>query len=121
MELEEGTTATTRSIPRGGVFARSAFTWTVSPTGNRRDDGEFVGCSDRGGFFFGKITKIFVVEIDVDEGAELALVAEELLLQIGILGGEVGEDLSDGCTGDGDRLGSCGVSAERSWDVNVHA
>src|SRR5215468_10664815 len=59
-KLEEGTTGTTAA-------------------GDGGDDGEFVGCGDGGGFFGGEVAEVFVVKVDVDEGAELALVVEELL------------------------------------------
>jgi hypothetical protein len=108
MELEKGTTATT-----GGDAVRTA--------GDGGDDGELVICGNGSRFFFRKIAEVFVVEVDVDEGAELAIVAEELLLQRGVLGGEVGKDLSDCRTGNGYRLSSGGKGAERRWDVNVHA
>jgi hypothetical protein len=115
MELEEGTTATE------GVFARNAFACTVSPAGDGGDNGELVSGGDGRCFFGGKVTKILVVEINVDEGAKLALVVEELLLKLGVLGGEVGEDFGDSIAGNSDRLSSCCKGTERRWDVNVHA
>src|SRR5215469_10128402 len=104
LDLEERTTATT-----GGA------------AGDGRDYGEFVGVGDDSGFFFRKVAEVFVIEIDVDERTELALVVEELRLEVGELGGERGEDLGDCGTRDADRLGSVGVNAERCGDVDVHA
>jgi hypothetical protein len=115
VELEEGTTATE------GILARSIFAWTISAASDGGDDGELVGCGDGRCFLGGKVTKILVVKIDVNEGAELALGVEELLLKLGVLGGEVGEDLGDGIAGNSDRLGSSRKGTERRWDVNVHA
>jgi hypothetical protein len=110
MELEEGTTATTKGC--GGDAVGSAS--------DGGDDGQLVGCSDGSSFFFRQITEIFVIEINVDERAKLAVVAEKLLSELGILRGELVEDLGDGTAGDGDRLSSSGVGPERSWDVDVH-
>src|SRR5215469_728833 len=101
-ELEEGTTGTTA-------------------TGDGGDDGEFVGVADGGCFFFREVAEVFVVEVDVDEGAELAFAGEKLLLKLGKLGGQRCEDVGDGAAGDADRLGSAGVHAERCGDVDVHA
>src|SRR6516165_9651539 len=90
-------------------------------TRNRRDDGEFVASGDGGVLLGREVPQIFVVDVDVDEGAELALCSEELLLEFRKLRGERGQDVGDGCSRDADRLGSAGVDAERCGDVDVHA
>ena len=104
--LEEGTTATKGSIDTAG---------------NRGDDGQFVTGGDGGGFLRGKVAKVFVIEINVDEGTELAFSVEKLLLQLRILAGEVGEDLGHGISDNSDRSSSAGERPKRGWDVNIHA
>src|SRR6185312_4151419 len=56
------------------VFSRLATT----TTGDGRDDGQLVGFGDGGFFVGGKVAKVFIVEIDVHERAQLALGAEEV-------------------------------------------
>ena len=68
-----------------------------------------------------EVADVVVVEVDVDEGAELALGGEEVLLEVGVGGGELREDCVDGGAGDGDGLSAAGVGAQRSGDVDLHA
>jgi hypothetical protein len=51
----------------------------MGAAGDGGDDGEFVGVGDGGVFFGGEVSDVVVVEVDVDEGAELALGVEEVL------------------------------------------
>ncbi len=68
-----------------------------------------------------EIADVVVVEVDVDEGAQLALGGEEMLLELGVGGGELREHCVDGGAGDGDSLFAAGVGAQRSGDVDLHA
>ena len=52
-----------------------------SPTGDGRDDGEFVVALERGLVLERQVADVVVIDIDVDEGAELAVGGEEVLLQ----------------------------------------
>jgi len=84
------------------------------------DDGEFVGGGGGGGFAGGEVADIFVVEVDVDEGAELAFRGEEVLLQRGVRGGERGEGVGNGGAFDGDGGLLVSEGAQRGGDVNLH-
>ena len=68
-----------------------------------------------------EVADVVVVEVDVDEGAELAFGGEEVLLEVGVGGGELREDCVYGCAGDGDGLVAAGVAAQRGGDVDLHA
>ena len=92
----------------------------TTTAGNAGDDGEFVGGGDGGFFLGGEIADVVVVEVDVDEGAQLALGGEEVLLHGGEGRGESGEPFGYGGAIDGDGLLLVGVGAQRGGDVNVH-
>src|SRR5208282_3762132 len=57
---------------------------------------------DRGGFFL-QVAHVFVVDVDVDERAQLALLGIEVALQVGMLRDQAGKGLSHGLSGDIDR------------------
>ena len=65
-------------------------------SGDGGDDGERVAGLDGGGFFFGEVAHVFVVEIEVHKGTEFALGGKEVLLQIGMRLGECAESFRDG-------------------------
>ena len=54
-----------------------------------------VGIGGWGGIF-AEVTNVFVVEIDVDEAAQLALLVIQMRLETFVLGRQVGEQLADG-------------------------
>jgi hypothetical protein len=92
----------------------------LEAAGDAGDDGELVGIGDGGFFLGGKIANVVVVEVDVDEGAELAFGGVEVVLQGRMRGGESGEAGGDGGGFDGDSLLLVGVSAQRGGDVDLH-
>ena len=51
-----------------------------------------------------QVADVLVVEIDVDEAAHLAFVVEDLLAQVGVMGGERVQHFADGGAGDGDGI-----------------
>ena len=104
---------------RAGTVARCSLAATTA-AGDGRDDGELVGGGDGGGFFGGEIADVVVVEVEVDEGAEVAFGGEEVLLHGGVCGDEGGEAFGDGGGGDGDGLLLVGEGSERGGDVNLH-
>jgi hypothetical protein len=92
--------------------------WTAARDG--RDDGDLGGIVDGGAFLFGEIADVFVVEVEVDEGAELAFGGVEVLAHGREALDEGGESFADGGAGDGDGLLPLGEGAKRGWDVNLH-
>src|ERR1700733_8777618 len=100
---------------------RSTTTGTGGAAGDGGDDGEVGGVGDGGVFLGGEVADVVVVEVDVDEGAELALGGEEVLAELGVGGGELGEHCADGRAGDGDGLFAVCVGAQRCRDVDVHS
>src|ERR1035437_9123556 len=60
------------------------------------DDGKRVGGCYRSRCLFGKIAHIFVVEVQVNKGAHLSLVVEQVFVQLGIGLGEAVECFADG-------------------------
>ena len=81
----------------GGVgFSRLATTTGRGGTaGDGGDDGELVG-GGGGGIFLGwKVADVVVVEVEVDEGAQLALGGVEVLLHGGVRGDERSQAFGD--------------------------
>ena len=66
-----------------------------SAASNRRNDGELVRGGDGGVFLGGEVTDVVVVEVDVDEGAQLALGGVEVLLEGGVRSDECGQAFGD--------------------------
>ena len=71
----------------GGVLAlaTTALSGAGAAAGDGGDDGEFVGGGDGRGLAAGEVADVVVVQVDVDEGAQLAL------------GGSRGAAASRGC------------------------
>ena len=65
----------------------------VGAAGDAGHDGKVSPSFEPGGIFI-EIADVFVVHIDVDEAAEVALVGEQVLFQVGELGGEVAKRLA---------------------------
>ena len=51
-----------------------------------------------------QVADVFVVQVDVDEAAQLAFIVEELLAQVGILRGQRGQHFADGGAGELDGI-----------------
>src|SRR4051812_17051306 len=84
-------------------------------TGNGRDQREGVGIGGRGGVF-AEVAYVLVVEIDVDEATQFALIVVDLLAQVGKLGGQRGEHFAHGGAGGGDGILLRGELTQRRRD-----
>ncbi len=71
-----------------------------------------VAGGDRRRVFF-QIADVFVVQIHVDEAAQLAFVVKELLAQVGELRGQRAQHFADGRAGQLHRIVLVGVLAQR--------
>src|ERR1700742_1568262 len=92
----------------------------TAPAGDGRDDGEFVRVGGLGGFLGGQVTDVVVIEIDVDERAQLAVAGVKILAQLGVGADQLFEGFGNSGSRDADRLLSAGVGAQRSGNVDVH-
>ncbi len=104
----------------GGLCCRCRFSRDGRAAGDRRDDGERVGFFYRRIFLVVEVADVFVVEIDVDEGAQSSFIRVEMFAQLGELRGKGGERFGDGFRGDVDDGLTAGEGAEWSGDVNLH-
>src|ERR1700678_2092347 len=91
-----------------------------APAGDGGNDGERVGCGDSGCVFGGEIAYVFVVEVNVHEGAQPALGREEVVAQIWMGAGERAERLGDGGRIDLNRGLAAGIGAQRRGDEDGH-
>jgi len=74
----------------------SAIAWTACPPGNRGNDGERIGGSDGRCFFGRQVAQIFVVQIQVNKGAQLSFMGKQVLAQFGMSLGQLAQGLGDG-------------------------
>lgn len=86
------------------------------PSGDAGDDQQAVG-EGEGGFEAVKVAHILIVDEQVYEGAQLASFVEEVLLEGGVLAGEVGEGVADFAAGDGNFGFAARVGAEGGGDA----
>lgn len=75
-----------------------------------------------GSIFLGEVTDVLIVDVDVDKTAQLAVLSEEVLAQVGKLGGEMAEGLAHGSSGEFRRIAFARVDAKGSGDdyLNSH-
>ena len=85
-----------------------------SAAGDGRDDADLVLRLDLGVEVV-EVADVLVVDVDVDEPAQLGAV-EDPLLQAGMLLEDLAEDLADGRAGRLDAVEPAGVGAERGGD-----
>jgi len=85
------------------------------PARDARNDRDGVAFLHRRGFFF-QIADVFVVDINIHETAQLALIAVKLASQILILSREFTENLADGGAAQFDGVMLLGVLPQRSWN-----
>src|SRR5580704_1262446 len=83
--------------------------------GYRGDDANGVAVFGRR-VFFCQITDVFVVDVDVDEAAKLAVFGKQVLAQVAELRGQVTESLADGSGGEFGGVALAGVDSQRRWD-----
>src|SRR5580698_8944289 len=76
--------------------AEGAPAHAAASAGYRGDDGEGVGFLDRRLFALRQVANVFVVEVQVDEGAQLPVGRVEMLQEVGVIRGERGERFGDG-------------------------
>ena len=69
----------------------------LAPAGDGGDDGERVSGGNAGGLFCGQVANVFVVQVEVNKGAQFSLGGEEVLAQLGVGPGERSESFGDGC------------------------
>src|SRR3954451_3086437 len=89
---------------------------------DRRQDRHGVAVLDRGVQRTGE-AHVLVVDVDVDEAVQLALVGDEAVLQAGVLAVEVVDELGQGAAVALDGLRAAGVGAQdgRDPDLDGHA
>ena len=71
----------------------------LGAAGDRWNDADQITVLD-GGVVFIEITDVFIVEIHIDEAAQLTVVAKEMILEVGVLVDEALEQLADSTAGD---------------------
>jgi hypothetical protein len=60
----------------------------LSSACNRGNDGDGIGFLDRSRVL-AQVANVLIVQIDIDEGSQLAVFGEQMLAQIGMLGNEI--------------------------------
>ena len=68
---------------------------------------------------FVEVADVFVVDIHVDEAAQLAFVVEQVAAQVGVLGGQLVERFAHGGGIDFDGIVATGVLAQRGGNENL--
>ena len=91
-----------------------------SPAGDGGDDAQRVSGGDGGGFLPGKVTDVFVVQINIHKGADFALGGEEVLAQIGVRLGELVNGAGNRGRVDLDGALALGVGAEGRGNEDLH-
>ena len=66
-----------------------------------------------------QVADVFVVQVDVDEAAQLAFVVEELLAQVGELRGQRAQHFADGGAGDAPRCPACRRTGAGAWESEL--
>jgi len=90
----------------------------LTASGDRRHDGNTITVLHRGGFFL-QIAHIFVVEINIDKGAEFALVSVKMATEIRMLRDQAGQGVANASRLDLHGRLLAGILAQRSRDVNL--
>jgi len=112
----------------GGAEGSGLFSLLATTTGSEGttaasdggDDREFGGIINAGVFLFGKVTDVFVVDVDVHEGAQLAVGGEEMLAHSRELLDQLLQTLSNSYTPHRHGLLLVRVGSKRSGDMDVH-
>ena len=82
---------------------------------HRRNDADRVARRDRRLLLL-QVADVFVVQVDVDEAAQLALIVVQVRLQAGVLRRQIGQQLADRCAVGLDRVLLIGVRSQRGRD-----
>src|ERR1700722_15909770 len=97
---------------RAGRTTRERGTVVRRASGDGGDDADGVAVFGWGGFFR-EVTDVFVVDVDVDETAQLAVFGEEVLTQIAELRCESAQCFADGACADFGGVALARVNPER--------
>src|SRR5207248_6257326 len=92
---------------RETLALRIALAVRAGPAGDGGDDRDAVALAERRVFFL-HVANVFFVDVDVDEGPQLALVGVEMAAQLAVLFGQVGQGLGDGFSVDVNRSALAG-------------
>jgi hypothetical protein len=84
---------------------------------HRRDDADRVAGLERRGLFL-QIADVFVVDVHVDEAAQLSFAGVQMRAQVAELRREIRERLADGRAGHLHGVRLAGVGAQRGGDQN---
>src|SRR5579863_866264 len=73
-----------------------------------------------GSSLFREVTDVFVVDVDIDEAAQLSIFGEEVLAQIAELRCESAEGFANGAGADFGGVALARVNPERRWNHYFH-
>src|ERR1700749_1313807 len=112
----------------GGAEGSGLFSLLATTTGSEGttaasdggDDREFGGIINAGVFLFRKVTDVFVIDVDVHEGAQLAVGGEEMLAHSRELLYQLLQTLSDSHAPHRHGLLLVRVGSKRSGDMDFH-
>src|SRR5579871_2308648 len=97
----------------------STTTGRSAAAGDGGDDADGVAVFGGSGFLR-EVANVFVVDVDIDEAAELTVFSEEVLLQIAKLRCESAQCFADGRGADFGGVALAGVDPERGWNHYFH-
>src|SRR4029077_5579776 len=86
-----------QQVLRRGIRVVSPADIYLEAPSDRRHYRNGITVFDRGGFFL-QVADVFVIEVDIDESAQFAIVGVEVAAQVRMRGNEAGEGVGDGCT-----------------------
>src|SRR5215472_16749619 len=92
---------------------------TTTAAGDGGNDADGVAIFG-GSVFFREIANVFVVDVDIDEAAQPAVLGEQVLAKVGVLRGEMAERFADGASAELGRVPLARVRAERGWNHDFH-
>src|SRR5438270_7412441 len=113
-----GNNSTDNSSRRGTFEGRCMRALGSAASSNGRHYGNTIIILQRGRFLL-QVADVFVVEVNVHKGAQLAVLGVEMAAQVGMPGNQAVEGLADIRGADVHRGLLVGVLAERSGDVNL--
>ncbi len=90
----------------------------LAASGDRRHDGDIITILHRRSIFL-QVTDVFVVEIDVDESAQFAIIGIEMAAQIGMLGHQFGQRRTDRFGIEFDRGVLSSILSQRRGNVDL--
>src|SRR5579871_1697549 len=97
----------------------STTTGESATAGDGGDDADGVAVFGGSGLF-GEVANVFVVDVDIDEAAQLSIFGEEVLAQIAELRCESAEGFANGAGADFGGVTLARVDPERRWNHYFH-